>query len=137
MDKSEELRMLVETITATESRRQLAATTHITATAVVAAFLSTMEYQSSLLPSCVMLLISVSWLSHTISYNRLLRAKWHVAEELQESIGIRTFIDEHEQLALSEGLFSTSISKSEYFLPALIATGSLAHILSLMVQSSQ
>lgn len=134
MDKSDELKMLVDTISAAESRRQFAATAHITATAVVAAILTSLGNYSLFLPPLIMLFISVSWLSNTVSFNRLLRAKWHVAEQLQEGLGIRTFIDEKNHLSSNKGFLSTSISKSEYLLPALIVIGSTLNLLFLVAE---
>lgn len=114
------LKIVIDTITALEDRRQIASSTHVAVIAGVAVFSSTSTNTSSGAIALISILVSISWLLSIKGYTDILKAKWHVADKIQKQIEFEPFIEEKNELIELNRVRSLSISNTEKIVPISI-----------------
>ena len=122
-------KIVVETITANEGRRQRATAAYLGMIAAIATAAAAIPNLPWIVPTLIILIIAITWLATLVYFRRLAQAKFAVIQELEEKLIFPAFGREWEHFTGKRGFFSMSLTYIEMVVPAGAAIGSVVYIM--------
>ena len=124
-------RIMVETVTANEQRRQLISSVFLTLLAAGFGASGTIENFNFAFASAPALVISFVWFSQVRHLKRLAKAKFYVIGQLEEKMSFRPFEEEWNYLSHNKAkrsLFGLGLADIEMITPLCVFGASLVHL---------
>lgn len=128
-ERIEIYKIVVDTITANEGRRQRAATSCLGMLAAITTAMAAIPELPLIAPMLAILVIALTWLATVWYFRRLAQAKFAVIAEIEETLVVPAFKQEWQHFRNGRNCFHLSLTYLEMVVPALAAAGSAAYIL--------
>lgn len=128
-ERIEIYRIVVDTITANEERRQRAATAYLGMIAAITTAMAAIPELPLIAPMVAILVIALIWLATVWYFRRLAQAKFAVIAEIEETLVVPAFKREWQHFKNGGNFSHLSLTYLEMVVPAVAAAGSAAYII--------
>jgi hypothetical protein len=134
-ERIEIYKILIDTITAKEARRQQVTSVNISLLVASMAALGGIRALDPIFIAVPALPLSVIWLSSLLYFRRLAKAKWHVVSLIEQELEIQAFSTEHKKFQEYYKIFRLELSQIEMFIPLAIMAVSLGYLVWRLIGS--
>jgi len=127
-EKIEIYRILIDTITAKEARRQQVTSVNISLLVASMAALGGIGGLDPVFIAIPALPLCIIWFSSLLYFRRLAKAKWHVVSLIEQNFDIQAFSMEYKKFQEYYKIFRLELSQIEMFIPLSIMAVSLGYL---------
>lgn len=122
-------KVVVDTITANEGRRQRANTAYLGMLAAIATAAAAIPHLPLIAPISAIFVVALTWFATVLYFRRLAQAKFAVITEIEKTLVLPAFKLEWQHFNGRRKFYQLSLTHLEMVIPAGVAVVSAAYVL--------